>query len=146
MIDLVNGRAFAFNPATPDERLDVVERIVLDLMMEIEALRAAVIELSAATGPLRGSEEARDEEPAGVAGPHHAYGKAYLETAWLSHWAAGHTSGQDKIVACFYCDERHDDRHEFRLWRELSMLKRLGYDAAQLRQYVESAQAAETCT
>jgi hypothetical protein len=81
MIDLVNGRAFAFNPATPDERLDVVERIVLDLMMEIEALRAAVIELSAATGPLRGSEEARDEEPAGVAGPHHAYGKAYLETA-----------------------------------------------------------------
>jgi hypothetical protein len=142
MIDLENCRAFAAQAAAPDERLQVLERIVLDLMMEIEALRAAVVELSAWAGS---ACECRAPS-VGVTGPHDAYGKAYLKTAWLSHWAAGPSSGADKILAQFYGDERADGRHEAIRWRELSMLRRLRYSAEQLKQYLASARAAETCT
>jgi hypothetical protein len=146
VIDLTNCRALAPEPAPAEARLQTLERIVLDLMMEIEALRAAVIELSSRTGPVRESADAFDDGPAGVAGPHSAYGKAYLEAAWLSHWAAGPSSGDDKILEQFYDNQRDDSHREFKMWRELLMLRRLGYNEAQLRQYVENARAAETCT
>lgn len=142
MIDLFNCRAHAVKPASTGEQLQVLERIVLDLMMEIEALRAAVIELSASAGSVCDSVDG----PAGVGGPHDAYGKAYLKTAWLSHWAGGPSSGADKILEQFYGDERDDGHRARNHWRELPMLRRLRYNDEQLNQYLDNARAAETCT
>jgi hypothetical protein len=51
MIDLKNCRAFTLEPGTPDQRLETLERIVLDLMTEIEALRTAMIALESANDP-----------------------------------------------------------------------------------------------
>lgn len=146
MIDLAKGVAHSFEPLLVGTRLQTLERIVLDLMMEIEALRAAVIELSSRAGPVRENAEVLDDAPAGVTGPHTAYGTAYLQTAWLTHWAAGVSSGSDKLLERFYSQERDGDSLKRPSWRELLLLRRLGYNDAQLEQYVASAQAAETCT
>ena len=96
---------------------------------------------------LTGLEDwASGDVSAGLAGPRHAYGQAYRKTAWLSHCAAGPSSGEDKILERFYGDERADGRRACNRRRELPMLRRLRYNDEQLIQYVESAQAAETCT
>ena len=66
MIDLKNCRAFALEPGTPDQRLETPERIVLDLMMEIEALRTAMIALESANDPGTQDDHVLDEPAAGV--------------------------------------------------------------------------------
>ena len=145
MFDLVHCRVHALD-SSANERLQTLERIVLDLMMEIEALRATVIELSSRIGPTHASDDALDDGPAGVSGPHTIYGRAYLETAWRSHLSAGPSCGWDKILEQFYGDECHGTAIDVEHWRELLMLRRLGYSEAQLTQYVQQAQAAEACT
>lgn len=146
MIDLENCRAHSTNSATTAEQLQTLERVVLDLMLEIEALRATVINLSSRMGPEPESDHALDDSPAGVAGSHLAYGRQYLNSAFLSHWAAGPTSGWDKVLERFYGDGWGCDSCGVQIGRELLMLRRLGYSDSQLKQYVENARAAESCT
>lgn len=144
MIDLKNCRANAFESRSPEQRLETLERIALDLMMEIEALRATVIELSTQVSLIPAGDDVLDDGPAGVPGQHAPYGKAYLETAWRSHCSAGASSGWDKILEQFYGNGWGEIAAGAKCWRELLILRRLGYSEAQLMQYVDSAQAAET--
>jgi hypothetical protein len=145
MIDLKNCRAFTLEPGTPDQRLETLERIVLDLMMEIEALRSAMIQRRSLDVAID-SDRVLDEPVAGVSPPHTAYGEAYLKTAWLSHWSAGPTCGLDKLIEQFYGDEYRGENWDAIRWREMLMLCRLGYSKQQRTQYLESARTAETCT
>ncbi len=132
------------NSPSPDDmavrRIHLLEDLVQNLLREVEALRAAMIELGGRQ-PAQVSENALDDEAAGVAGPHSIYGKAYLEAAWLSHWSAGTTSGYDKLRALF-----SEPSSRVNAFPEIAMLQRLGYSAEQIQQYVQSVQAAETCT
>lgn len=146
MIDLASCRAQSLKSVAADERIQTLEQIVLDLMMEVEALRATVTELTSTIGPGNEGGDVLDDGPAGVAGPHTAYGKAYLETAWRSHWVAGLSSGWDKILEQFYGGDASDAALGANGRRELLMLRRMGYNDAQLAQYLDSARAAETCT
>lgn len=136
MIDLKNNRAEAIDSTSSDERIANLERIVLDLMMEIEALRACLIKASPVT-QTEASDDVLTPAPGGVDGEHTPYGEAYLKTAWLTHWAAGPSSGFDKLLDLFYLPSRY---------REQLMLERLGYSQEQIQQFIESVHAAETCT
>lgn len=102
MIDLKNCRANAIESRPREQRLETLGRIALDLMMEIEALRATVIELSTHMSLTPAGDDVLDDGPAGVPRPHAPYGKAHLETAWRSHCSAGASSGWDKIPEQFY--------------------------------------------
>jgi len=137
MIDLKNNRAYTIDSTSSDERIANLEQIVLDLMMEIEALRACMIGVSSNSARAEASVDVLTPAPGGVDGEHTPYGEAYLKTAWLTHWAAGPTNGFDKLLDLFYLPSRH---------REQLMLERLGYSQEQIQQFIESAFAAETCT
>ena len=137
MIDLKNARTFGPAAVSADQRIETLERIALDLMMEVESLRAAVLGLSRGH-PADQTEEALAHDPGGVPGPHTEYGHAYLETAWRSHWSAGTSSGADKLLELFYPTGSD--------MREILFLRRLGYSEVQIRKYVESVHEAVTCT
>jgi hypothetical protein len=129
---------------SPDEKVDSasLREIILTLMLEIEALRAAVIQLShqsASDDDETVSESVLDEPRHGVSGKHSAYGRAYLDAAWLTHCAAGPTSGWEKLVDRFFAgpDPSQD-------WRELLMLRRFGYSPEQIAQYQREARQAES--
>ena len=146
MIDLKNCRAFTAEPGTVEHRVATLERIVLDLIMEIEALRTTMIAIVSPQDPETVDDHVLDDSAPGVSGPHTVYGKAYLKTAWLTHWSAGPSCGHDKLLEQFYGDEYQGETWNPDRWREMLMLFRLGYNHQQRRQYVESAQAAEICT
>ncbi|MFM9965418.1 MAG: hypothetical protein ACKV2Q_29890 [Planctomycetaceae bacterium] len=129
-----------------DEKFDSasLRQIILALMLEIEALRTAVIRLSQRTGsgddePV--NESVLDEARHGVSGEHSAYGAAYLDAAWLTHCAIGPTSGWDKLVELFFAGTESSEN-----WRELLMLRRFGYSPEQIAQYQREARDAETFT
>lgn len=134
MIDLTHVRLTAAEIES-GERLATLERIVLDLMMEVETLRATVIELSR---PHSSNADVLDNDLATVRGPHSLYGLKYLNTALLTHSSAGMTSGQDKLLELFYSNQHAD--------RETLMLQRLGYTSEQIDAYRQQARNAETWT
>ncbi len=145
MIDLENCRVGSLEETSSEQRIQVLERVVLDLMMEIEALRMAVIEISNPKSTCEEQTDVLERSPGGVSGKHTPYGKAYLETAWMTHWSADVTCGWDKLVELFY--DSNDERNQgMQPMRELIMLRRLGYDASKIAEYCESARDAETCT
>lgn len=114
------------------ERLDVLVVMIFDLLMEVEALRAA--QLAASNGAN------------GIAP---AYGCAYRDTAYLTHNCAGPSSGMEKLLARFYPQETANESGaagERRTWRECLMLRRLGFSEEQLRAYQEAAKQAEDFT
>lgn len=120
----------------------VLRRIILTLMLEVEALRTAVIQLSqqqaASNGqPTMGS--VLDDDLPGNPGEHSAYGSAYRDVAMLTHNSAGPTSGWEKLVARFF-----DPKDSPEKWPELQMLRRLGYSTEQIAQYQRAAQESET--
>jgi hypothetical protein len=116
----------------PDPRVDVLVAMVLDLMMEVEALRAA---------HLAPDVSACDTEA--------GYARAYKDTAYLTHNSSGPSSGLDKLLGLFYpaeADTRRSASGEQRTWRECLMLRRLGFSEEQVRVYKEEAARAETFT
>ena len=117
MIDLTNCRAFTAEPGTVENRVATLERIVLDVLMEIEALRTAMIAVASPQGPEAEDGHALNGAPAGVSGPHTVYGKTYLKTAWLTHWSAGPTCGQDKLLEQFYGNEYNGETWNADRWR-----------------------------
>jgi len=85
-----------------DPRVELLIGLVLDLFLEVEALRATML----STG-------------AGAAGKDSAYGRAYRDTAYLTHNSCGLSSGEEKLFALFY----HAGGMG-RAWRESLMLRR----------------------
>ncbi len=125
----------------PATRAELLGQVVLDLLMEVEALRRAVKELSDRAGPADAGDNIHAGPRHAVPGPSTAYAAAYAETAWLTHCAAGPTDGWEKLLAEFYSWGRVPSE-----WRECLMLKRLGFSDADVAKYMESAREAETYT
>ena len=102
----------------PDPRIDVLVALAFDLLLEVEALRAAQLASNS-----------------GAPSTDSAYARAYLDTAYLRHNAAGASSGLEKLIGRFYGTQR--------TWRECVMLLRLGFSEEQVRAYQEEARRAE---
>jgi hypothetical protein len=122
-------------------RTEVLGRIVLDLLMEVEALRKAVKELSDRAGTLDEGDDILSDPRHGVPGPRTAYAAAYGHTAWLTHCAVGLSDGWEKLLAEYYTWDAEPSE-----WRECLMLKRLGFSDADIATYMESARQAELFT
>lgn len=125
---------FGMGKKTPpsDPRIDVLVAMVLDLLMEIESLRAAHLAADS-TAP-----DARADYP-----------RAYRDTAYLTHNCSGPSGAIGKLLSLFYPAEAGPDRNavgEQRTWRESLMLYRLGFSAEQIRVYKEEAKRAEFYT
>jgi hypothetical protein len=116
---------------TPDPRTDTLVTAVLQLMMEVEALREALINLEG-----------------GRKGNGSVYGRAYRETAYLTHNSAGPTSGLAKLIAQFQPSdvEQHPGDPEPRAWTETQMLRRLGFSEEDIGAYRKEALEAEMFT
>jgi len=113
-----------------DPRTDVLVAMVLDLVMEVEALRAAQLASNS-----------------GSHGPDSAYARAYRDTAYLTHNASGPSFGVEKLLSRFYPAEAEEDAvlpRRRRTWRECLMLLRLGLSREQIHAYQEDARRAET--
>jgi hypothetical protein len=126
------------SPADTEARIAALEHIALDLMMEVESLRMAVLELTAEK-PSAPVDDVLAEDGHGVPGPHSIYGKAYIDAGWESHCSVGPSCGAEKILGRFYSlgQKSHD-------LREVIMLRRLGYTDEAIAKYVDQAMQAET--
>ena len=98
--------------STVEERNIALVGMVSDLLVEVEALREAIIRLSASAGT----------DPS-------FYRDAYRETALLSRNGAGPSTGLDKILARFYPGQSEAGGQPL---REVVMLRRLGMSQAEL--------------
>ena len=128
----------------PAVRAEVLGQVVLDLLMEVEALRRAVQDLSDRAGPRDVGDDALDGRD-GSHGPRTAYAAAYAGTAWLTHCAAGPSGGWEKLLETYYGGTSGRNRPPDG-WRECLMLKRLGLSDAEVAEYMASASQAETYT
>jgi hypothetical protein len=108
----------------------VLADLVLDLLIEVEALRCALL---------------LEAKAKGVAGKDTTYGRAYRSTALLSHDAAGPSGGLEKLLAVWLGDQADHSLNGFRL-RELAMLRRLGYSEQELEEYARAAESYEMRT
>src|SRR5262245_33931302 len=104
------------------DRVDVLVDLVLDLFMEVAALRDDRIR--------RGQHL-------------DSYRVAYRDNALLSHNSAGPSSGWDKVLSHFYPSQKRDDG---RVWRESTMLRRLGSTDAEVLDFENEAKQSETYT
>src|ERR1043165_3672012 len=109
--------------------VQLLANLVLDLLIEVEALRKAHL---------------LDAKAKAVAGKQTTYGQAYRSTALLSHDSAGPTGGWEKLLALWLGDENRA-ANGIRL-RELAMLNRLGYSDKEVEEYVEEAESYEMRT
>jgi hypothetical protein len=122
--------ADAFQNATnkkwlADPRTEVLVTLLRDVLMEVEALREAMLQSDAGSG-----------------GKRSAYARVYRETALLTHNSAGPSSGLDKLLARFYPPESKEGR----IWREALMLRRLGLCADEVEEYKRDATEAGLLT
>jgi hypothetical protein len=108
----------------------VLAELVIDLFVEVEALRSALL-LSV--------------EAKGLPGNQTTYGRAYRKTALLSHDATGPSGGLEKLLALWLGDHPNHSQDGLRL-RELAMLKPLGYSDPELQAYIEEAESYESRT
>ena len=102
-------------PTESERRLEVLTKVVLDLMTEVEALRETI-----ATGS--------------------RYRDAYRNSALLVHNNSGPSTGWDKLLDCFY---PHEETSEGRMWRELLMMRRLGFTSTEIETYQRKAEEVE---
>jgi hypothetical protein len=102
----------------PERRLAILSKIVLDLMMELEALRETI-----ASGS--------------------TYRDAYRKAALLTHNNAGPSDGWDKLLGLFY---RFEESSGDGPWRETTMMQRLGFTPTEIELYQQEAKEAELYT
>lgn len=115
-----------------DPRIKVLFAMVIDLLMEVEALRKVVL-----------------ASRLGVGGKKSGYGRAYEETAYLTHDSHGPSGGLEKLLDLFYLQDAEKQCQSLpkpRTWRECLLLRRLGFSEEDVRAYKESAEEAETFT
>jgi hypothetical protein len=124
----------------PAVRLETLSRLLVDLLVEVEALRGAVAQLSvgAAGRPVHGRYDIPCHDETLVEGKQ-AYPAAYVDAAYVLHNAAGPTGGIEKLLARFYPANGDESR-------ETLMLRRLGFSDAEIAQFVEAAEQAEIFT
>jgi hypothetical protein len=120
--------------SSTDVRVRVLTRMLLDLFVEVEALRTAV---SGAGGPA-----VHGIDPSLLAGKS-SYQTAYLNTVYLSHNAAGPSSGLEKVLVRFYPSSGQVAPDTL---RESSVLRRIGYSEDEVARYIDAARKAETFT
>lgn len=101
--------------------------MIFDLLVEVEALRET---LATAAGNAGRS----------------AYARAYERSAYLTHNAAGPSSGWEKMLDRFYSNAQADDDGGRRGWRECLMLRRLGLSEEEIQAYRANARSAEMFT
>lgn len=113
----------------PDLPLDTLLSIVCDLMLEVEALRATVLEM----------QKTEHAETTG-------YAKHYRDTAYLTHNGIGPTSGLTKLLQLYYPhrpEKGTPGPASPRAWREVLMLRRLGYSEEEIREFKQDAENSE---
>ena len=133
-----------FTSSDVHARLGTLVTLVLDLLLEVEALREALMRLEARTRAADrrdGCESAR-RAPIQLCGKS-AYGRAYLDTAYLTHNNGDASGGLDKLLAKFYPPASDEAG---RTWRESLLLDRLGFSDPEVAEYVKAAEEAEMFT
>ena len=132
--------------AKPDlsARMEVLAALVMDLFVEMEALREAVMRLEGSTHGAR-ADASFERAHSGLvsANGKTVYQRAYLETAFETHNNGGPSGGLDKLLARFYppaADEMG------RAWRECLLLSRLGFSPSEIAAYKRAAEEAEMFT
>ena len=116
------------NRGTTEQQIGALKEIVIDLMMEIEALRSAMI------------EEAKSK---GIDPKDSFYGKAYRDTGLLTHCAVGPSSGRDKLLTRFISVKTTANGIQL---REALMLLKLGYSPDEIAGYANDAEHGEMLT
>lgn len=116
-----------FRPAADGATSQALIELVLDLAVEVEALRAAVID-------------------GGDSRVLAAYRSAYAATAMLPHDASGPAGGVHKLLERFYPDEQTEEWGEATSWREALMLRRLGASPEEIAAWQAEAREAQTFT
>ncbi|HSE33505.1 MAG TPA: hypothetical protein VLA93_18170 [Pyrinomonadaceae bacterium] len=118
-------------------QVNILVSLILDLFMEVEALREALIKID---GSLL--EPAADEAKGGsvLNLAKSTYQRAYLDAAFETHNNEGEYGGLDRLLARFYPSSADDLG---RTWRECLLLERLGFSANEIDEYKTMAQAAE---
>ena len=116
-----------------ERKVSILTHLVFELLREVEALREAQI---------------REIQAEGITPKDSPYGTAYLDTALLTHNAAGVTTGVEKLLFRWLGDESVliPKNYIGSVLREILMLKRLGLTDEELQKYIEDAEAAEKLT
>lgn len=120
----------------PMERIAVLTQIVIDLLVEVEALRETVLRLHPVDGgaPVHAGydfpcDDSLTEDKA-------AYPAAYADAAFTLHNAAGPSSGVQKLLGRFYPENGAAPR-------EALMLRRLGFTADEIARFRAATKSAE---
>ena len=117
-------------------QVNILVSLILDLFMEVEALREALIKID--NSLLEPAEEPEGGSILNLAKS--TYQRAYLDAAFEIHNNEGAYGGLDKLLAKFYPSSADDLG---RTWRECLLLERLGFSPAEIDEYKTVAQAAE---
>lgn len=122
----------------------VLVALILDLFMEVEAMREALIKIdNRIFEPTVGDYFEIDYEKPLLSFGKSNYQKAYLDAAYETHNNGGPSGGLDKLLARFYPSSADDLG---RTWRECLLLERLGFSPSEIDQYKNAAQDAEMLT
>jgi hypothetical protein len=121
-------------------RIEVLSRLVIDLLVEVEALRDALLRLTlgGASGSVHKGYDAPCHDKSLTEGKG-AYPAAYVDAAYVLHNAAGPSGGEEKLLARYY-PESGDKL------REALMLQRLGFTDDEIEGYAAAAWLAITFT
>lgn len=132
--------------AKPDAcaRMEVLAALVMDLFVEMEALREAVMRLDGLRpdAPENACFELGHSGLARACGKT-VYQRAYLQTVFETHNNGGPSGGLDKLLARFYPPAADETG---RAWRECLLLARLGLSPLQIAEYKRAAEEAEMFT
>jgi hypothetical protein len=132
--------------AKPDScaRIEVLAALLMDLFVEMEALREAVMRLEGFSPDARsGSCTGHCHPGSGLAFGKTVYQRAYLETAFETHNNSGPSGGLDKLLSRFYPPAADETG---RAWRECLLLARLGFSPSEIAEYKRAAEEAEMFT
>lgn len=133
-----------FSARDKDGQVELLVALILDLFMEIEALREAVIKIDNRTFEIpRGEHLEVDSKNPILAYGKSSYQRAYLNAAFETHNNGGPSGGLDKLLARFYPSSVDELG---RTWRECLLLERLGFSPSEIDEYKNAAQDAEMST
>lgn len=113
------------------KQVEALRLLVLALLMEVETLRATLLEESIAKG-----ENLRNS----------IYAKNYISTALLTHDSTGPTGGLHKLLHTWLYSEPQSYSSQDLYMREILMLRRLGFSEAEIEGYKKEAEEHEART
>jgi hypothetical protein len=108
-------------------RINLLTEMVVDLILEVEALRAERVASASKTGDA-------------------TYAEAYMQTAATAHNAAGVVPSLTKLLIRFYGWQDESAAMDGRPFRELVLLRRLGVSEERLRAFIEHLDFVESLT